>query len=231
MKSQHPIEFDRKATMEFCWWWNVFNPAAWLASTPPPREWSPHDSETWLADEKSELWDYATQFDEKWKERTSLFAMEWSHQQHQRSAFLYEMGRRTDPRYRLKLPYVQLTPAQRLKLYRRWPVDETRLGHYEFGDLEDNPKSGWTQFKGLSFNLNRNDTSLMKEFKWFIQMGRINLSIPNPKPNKGRKNRGLSWRPVELMDLQMHKGHVFTDAERSQVSKAKRQYQANISAG
>ncbi len=214
MKSQPPVEFDREATreatMEFCWWWNLFNPAVWLAG------------------EHKKLWSYSNRFEEKWKQLPSLFAMEWSHQQHQRSAFLHEMGRRTDQDYPWKLPYVQLSDGQRQELLQRWPVDETCLGYYETGDLETVPKLGWTSYKGFSFNLNRNNKSLVRIFEMFIQMERGKLNIKNPKPNQGRINRGLSWRPVELLDFQLHRGRVLNDAERSQVSKAKRQYRASI---
>lgn len=197
--------------MEFCWWWNVLNPAAWSV------------------DKHDELWAYSNRFEKKWKRRQSLFAMEWSLQQHLRSAFLHEMGRRVDPGYLWKLPYVQLTHEQRQELLQRRPVSEARFGDYEFGNLEDTPKPGWTSFKGFSFNLNRNDESLMQALKRFIQVERKKLGIPKPKPNQGRINRGLSWRPVELMDLQKYRGRALNDAERSLVSKAKKQRLASAS--
>ena len=209
MKSQDPSKFDRRATLKFCWWWNLFHSSAWLA------------------DKKEKLWNYSNRFEKKWRQHFGSFAMEWDHQ-HRRSAFLHEIGRRVDPDYAWKCPYIHLTATQRKELFQRWPVDESCLGNYEVGRLEDVPKAGWTPFKGLSFNLNRNDEGLMRELKLFIQHERMKLEIPNPKPNKGRRNRGFSWRPVELLDFQMHKNHVLNDAERSQVSKARKQYGASL---
>ena len=212
MKSQPRHDFDRKATLKHCWWWNVLDPKVWSGGP-------------------ADLWDYSDQFEKQWYVRSvkppgGLFAISYD-TQHQRSAFLHEIGLRVDEGYRWKCPYIHLTEKQRNALLKRWPMDQA-LGDYELGSLKNKPKEGWTDFKGFSFNLNRNDQSLMRALKGFLQHERNKMRIPNPKPNQRRRNRGFSWKAVELMDLSIYANRRLSDAERSQVSKARKQYFSSL---
>lgn len=212
MKSQPRHDFDQEATLKHCWWWNMLDPKVWSSAV-------------------DKLWDYSDKFEEKWCDRSAnplggLFAISYN-TQHQRSAFLHEIGRRIDTGYRWKCPYIHLTEEQRGALLKRWPMDQA-LGDYELGPLKNKPKPDWTGFKGFSFNLNRNDQSLMRALKGFLQHERNKMRIPNPKPNQGRRNRGFSWKAVELMDLGACTNRMLNDAERSQVSKARKQYFSSL---
>ncbi len=68
----------------------------------------------------------------------------------------------------------------------------------------------------------------MRALKEFLQRERNKMRIPSPKPNQRRRNRGFSWKAVELMDLSIYANHRLNDAERSQVSKARKQYFSSL---
>jgi hypothetical protein len=81
----------------------------------------------------------------------------------------------------------------------------------------------------LSWNLKLNNTTLAKAFLRLIESERKRLRMPNPKKNKGRKLRHLSWRPIELLDIQLNGVRVLNNAESSQVSKARKLYSSVVS--
>jgi hypothetical protein len=144
-----------------------------------------------------------------------------------RCAFLYELAARIKGQFEFGKDFSLLKDGQRNVLARRWPTPET-VGSRIVAENGWMTREGWTAFQNQSYNLRLNDESLVKAFLGWIRRERHSKGIPNPRPNAGRANRtlrnGLSWRPVELMDIAKYV-RPLNDSERSQVSKAKRFYE------
>lgn len=144
-----------------------------------------------------------------------------------RSAYIYELGKRVTGSYEFGDPWHKLPLKTRQQLAARWPMDNTFLTTTG-GGLGRKQKDRLADFDGVYFNLDASDEALVRMFKTEIAHQRRLLGIPSPKPNAGKVNRGVSFRPVELMDLGANKVRPLSASERSQVSKARRFFKASI---
>ena len=82
-------------------------------------------------------------------------------------------------------------------------------------------EAGWTHEIHLQWNLKLPDLTLQKAFLDLIHREREFQGIPKPRQNVGNRNRGLSWRWLELMDISHFKIRLLSDAERSSLSDAR----------
>ena len=74
----------------------------------------------------------------------------------------------------------------------------------------------------MAFNLKNSDEYLTRTFiEFFITPQRIEKGISNPGL-KGKQNRKMSWKPIELLDIKRFNLRPLNDSERSQLSKAER---------
>jgi hypothetical protein len=140
----------------------------------------------------------------------------------ERSAFLYELKKRIDDKYEFKKSWIELTEGQRKTLEERWPDTRDRVDYEVSSSFHKESKHGFTHYLNASWNLRLNDHTLMQAFQRFIKSERLRLGIKNPKQHAGRPTRPLSWRPIELLDLQIHHVRVLNTSEHSQISKARR---------
>jgi len=74
-----------------------------------------------------------------------------------------------------------------------------------------------------AFNLHLPNETLARMFVRWLKSERKRTGIYTHS-NTGQKRRPISWRPVELLDIQRLNLRVLTDSERSQVSKVKKQF-------
>ncbi|MDB6112655.1 MAG: hypothetical protein JWR69_4405 [Pedosphaera sp.] len=85
-------------------------------------------------------------------------------------------------------------------------------------------EDGWTRSDALlQWNLNCSDAELSASFLQYIHGVRFTQGVKPPKKNQGRKNRPVSWRSHELLDLQECETQICSDSERSAISVAKKQ--------
>lgn len=150
----------------------------------------------------------------------------WFKEELERSAYLYELGARVSGEYEFGKTWLKLPREKWEELAYRWPMDTSLRSGISEAQPDRTHRTGWTPYRRLSFNLLLNDSTLTRCFRRMIKDAREQTKIPSPKPNKGRRNRGFSWRPLELMDLQRFASRELNDSERSQVSKAKKEFYA-----
>jgi hypothetical protein len=148
-------------------------------------------------------------------------------QQRERSAFFYELCKRMTGKYEFKKPWPELTEKQRQILESRWPEKSQRPKIYDVTFKKRSPvKSGWTRRLPASWNLKLNDGTLVEGFDKFIQSERKRLNIPNPRQHAGRRLRPISWKPIELLDIQRNvRDRVLSTSEHSQISKVKKKWE------
>lgn len=137
---------------------------------------------------------------------------------YERSAFLYELNARLNGKFEFQKPWTFIGRDKHDILARRWPHDDSLRIASTSG--ADNPPEGFTAYMGReAFNLRLPNDTLAKTFLSFIERERRRLKIPNPPRNKGQNRRGLSWRPIELLDIKRLQLRPLEDGERSQLSK------------
>jgi len=177
-----------------------------------------------LSDEAGEkmVWWWRVFHSQEFREGKGL-VFHWFKQELERSAYLYELGARVSGEYEFGKCWAHLPQEKWEELAWRWPMNvATRYGVSHFFDNRP-PEKGWTHSPPRSYNLRLNDTVLVRLFRRWIAEQRKLAGIPNPRPNEGKRNRGISWRSVELLDLRTHAKRILNDSERSQVAKAKQE--------
>lgn len=150
-------------------------------------------------------------------------------QERQRSAFLYELCKRIKGTYEFNKPWIELNEVQWQELENRWPATFQQHIIYEVNFCNQAPiKAGWTQRLPASWNMHLNDGTLTEYFRKFINSERARLNIPNPRQHAGRPLRPISWRPIELLDIDAHKLQQLSPAQHSQISKAKKLWKTKV---
>jgi hypothetical protein len=164
-----------------------------------------------------------------WRKLADLATPEWYQTCH-RSAYLYELGMRVTGKYEFGVAYTELTPEQCKELAHRWPLpytNDTRhfivttQGYWHPRYMDRKPRAaGWSMPWVLSINLRWPDETILRSLKSLIEKERAHLKI---KPDN-RQDKLRSWRAIECMDIQRLKVRPLDDGERSQISKARKQY-------
>lgn len=143
------------------------------------------------------------------------------HLRRERSAYLYELGKRVSGKYEFAKPWILLTEAQWRRLEQRWPDPEEHLVCEE-GGVGTPTRAGWTRRITVSANLRLHNRTILTALMELIAGERRRLRMPNPRPNQGRKRRSRSWRAIELLDLQHDGVRVLNNGESSQISKVRK---------
>lgn len=142
----------------------------------------------------------------------------------ERSAFLHELSARLGRKPKNWKPWLKLKKAERETIARKWPCENQHLYGGSIQSASTIPPPGYTAFMGnTAFNLRHPNGTLVEMFVRWLESERKRTGI-FVRSNSGQKRRPLSWRPIELLDIQMLKLRVLTDSERSQVSKVKSQF-------
>ena len=143
----------------------------------------------------------------------------------ERSAFLHELSARIGRKPKGWKPWLKLKEAEREAIAEKWPCENRQLRGGTFASSESSPPPGYTAYVGkIAFNLHHPNETLARMFVRWLESERKRTGIV-VRSNSGQKRRPVSWRPIELLDIQRLKLRVLTDSERSQVSKAKKQFQ------
>lgn len=139
------------------------------------------------------------------------------------SAFYYEMRARYDDRYRWDFdrPWIKCSREQRRMLQCLWPNRGPALQFLP----TDVGSPNWVDFK-MTLNLHLNDKTLKGLIAEELSHVRHASKIPNPGYGRGVRRRPWSWRPVECCDRRHFQGIALDESERSQLSKARRDYEA-----
>ena len=150
----------------------------------------------------------------------SEFKWQW-----ERSAFLHELSARLGGKPKDWKPWLKLKKADRAAIARKWACENRQLRGGTFASSESSPPPGYTAFVGkTAFNLHHPNETLVRMFVRWLESERKRVGIL-VRSNSGQKRRPVSWRPIELLDIQRLKLRALTDSERSQISKAKKQFQ------
>lgn len=137
-----------------------------------------------------------------------------------RIAFHYELLRRVSRSRRLA-PFTSLNYGH-LRIISNLTDEKLALPIVRPATLPQHPNElGWTP-SSAQWNLGCSDRSWVLAFKDFIHQERARQQIPRPVPNKGKRNRGFSWRWPELMDVADLTSNILDDNERSSLSMARR---------
>jgi len=140
----------------------------------------------------------------------------------ERSAWTYELVRRAVSTERMP-PFFGLTFSEALFVNQLWKPAEPYASRDASDEIQAKEKE-WTPVNSkLQWNLALPDKTVTKGFLDFIHHYRESAGIPKPRPNIGRKNRGIPWRWVEFLDLSDHKIRPLNDAERKSLSEARKQ--------
>ena len=114
----------------------------------------------------------------------------------------YELMRRAPNAKEFTKTYLELNRDERTFIHCLWC--NWQANAYRFAM---NPRQfdevGWTpvyENQRTQWNLNAPDSALKEAFMREINVAREIQGIKAPKPLKGRKNRGVSWRYIEMLD-------------------------------
>lgn len=146
----------------------------------------------------------------------------------QRASFVYEMLMRMRFPALIPLPWPALTDHLSLmsKFQKLFPLGNKRNPVIIEPGTETTSNAFDERFTDrcdLQFNLDCEDSQLASVFiSTFIAEQRLQRGIPNPKSNQGTRNRGMSWKPIELCDIDRWEIRSLDDSERSQLSKCRR---------
>jgi len=145
-------------------------------------------------------------------------------------AYKYELSRRL---IRLKTPsYINLDMMQLSLLSGALKDESDSVARLHYPPIKDQkwsaPMVGW------QWKLTASDKSLKDEFMRMINDERRKRGLPGSvdhkeysksgkrkSSNKNNRNRGISWRVIEAIDLSRHKIRILNETERALVSKAK----------
>lgn len=156
--------------------------------------------------------------------RTQLHTVEWPRVEE--AARNYELMRRSTRGRRFPKSYIELNSNEKSivhSLWCNWPENASRI----VLESDQFKEHGWTtayENQRTQWNLNAPDSVLIKDFIWQINSERAMQKIRPPHPLTGKKNRGVSWRHVELLDLQKYGLGDWTndDSGRSALSQGKK---------
>jgi hypothetical protein len=140
-------------------------------------------------------------------------------------AFIYEMSVRIIRPALIPVPWVNLDSSIKLPLIDAF--ERPRVFRPVVASVEPAGERHWTDVCPWCFSMAVTDSEIIGAFSNFIRSQRHVKGIPNPKPNVGKRNRGFSWRPIEILD-QKRFGALLNDSDRSHLSKAKREVQAAL---
>lgn len=137
----------------------------------------------------------------------------------------YELLRRSPRGKQFAKTYLELVPDERSVIHGLWAT--WSQGAYrpvtnpsQFNEI------GWTpvvsQYQHRQWNLRLADKTLIDEFIREIRLLRQFQKIPAPHANKGKKPRGVSWKPIEILDRKQNGIGKFNDSERHTLSDARR---------
>jgi len=140
-------------------------------------------------------------------------------------AFIYEMSVRIVKPALVPIPWVSLDSSIKLPLIDAF--ERPRVIRPVVASEESAVGGNWTNVCPWCFSLSATDSEIIGAFSDFIRSQRQEKGIPNPKPNVGKRNRGFSWRPIEILD-QKRIGLVLNGSDRSHLSKAKREVRAAL---
>ncbi len=140
----------------------------------------------------------------------------------EQSAYYYEMRARFGGRYTWDFgrPWIACSQEQRRMLQCLWP-NPTPPVNYSHAEAK-NP--AFICLTNTCFNIAINDAVLVRQFLDEINQERARQGIVAPGYHGGVRRRPLSWLPIECMDIKHYQARILTDSERSQVSKAVREY-------
>ena len=161
---------------------------------------------------------------------------------HERAAWLYEIGRRlgkdegkAEERMRKFPPFPKLDEELVTELVMAWPDQNENFGDpmIEFPQgsrairhLQRKP--GHSRLLIATFDLERSDDALIQRFKDFLAVERERTGIEHKARSiKGRRNRPISWRYVEMLDLKKHyaahpKAKKWLDVDNSALAKLRK---------
>jgi hypothetical protein len=121
--------------------------------------------------------------------------------------------------------YPELDVNGRTLVHRLWctwatPVLRIATRREDYGGI------GWTpvdEYQHRQWNLRAADKHLIDQFIREIRLLReIQKIEPPPHPLKGKKFRGVSWKLVEILDIEESGAKTFNDSDRHTLSKALR---------
>ena len=144
----------------------------------------------------------------------------------QPSAHFYEFRSRYDDRYVWDFgqPYVFIRTEQRRMLGCLLP-ETTPAANWLPSSAS---QSQWANLH-LKINLQLNDTVLEKQFRTAVEEARKKQRIAKPQLGQGIRRKPISWRAIEAMDIRHYGLRPLSDGERSQLAKAKKEYELTCS--
>lgn len=144
----------------------------------------------------------------------------------ERIAWNYELARRSDIKGGLP-SFFTLSTQERIFIASLWS-NESDFPSRDATDPERTQEQGWTPVNPvLQWNLRFSDEALRTTFTGYIAHYRKQQGIQVSPRNKGKKNRGVSWKWIELLDVSSHKIRILSDSERKSLSEARNQATKN----
>jgi hypothetical protein len=137
----------------------------------------------------------------------------------------YEIMRRLPEGKQYASTYLELNGEDKMIVHQLWVTWEDHPMRTAFSP-KDYLETGWTPVsEGVhrQWNLRLADKTLIDAFIKEIRQIRESQKIIPKHPNKGKKNRGVSWRYVELLDCEASRdGEPLNGADRHMVSEARK---------
>lgn len=144
----------------------------------------------------------------------------------ERIAWNYELMRRSEIQGDLP-SFFALSVEERMFAASLWG-NESEYPSRDTSDPHKTQEHGWTPVNPFfQWNLRLSDEALSNAFTVYIKHQREGQKIQVQPRNKGKKNRGVSWKWVELLDLAGHKVRTLADNERKSLSSARKQAMEN----
>lgn len=155
------------------------------------------------------------------KDSARLLRVFLEHQQ--LSAYFYELRARYEDRYSWEFaqPWIRCSHEQRDRMRVVCPMKSTPV---TWTPSEQGNKN-WIKLPDEWFNLKANDEALTRQFLGEIKQRRKDLGVSAPAPGQGVRRKEVSFLPIELMDRRHYLRARLNDAERSAVSKARKNYE------
>ena len=196
------------------WWWRRFILGEFQSNLSLPKPFQIIKSREFVFVGQSSEWSY-------WKKKVEF------------PSYRYELARRCLGRESY-LPWPQLSLLQQSFLLGGLALDEKSV-RVIAEPLKDS--SNWSApMLPWQWRLDVSDNSLIESFMVMINEERRRNKIPedlikkksksgkSTSSNEGNFNRGVSWRGIELLDIQFHKIKKFeNNSETSSVSKMKKE--------
>jgi hypothetical protein len=136
----------------------------------------------------------------------------------------YELMRR-DPngkKFTGNKNYLEITRDERTVAYVIWGTPPETAYRFALGSQMANER-GWTETDArIQWNLRLTDGALTAQFIEYINGWRRSQKIRPKRFLKGKKNRGVSWRSVEILDRQINGLGKLNASERHTASEARK---------